>query len=75
MEMKSLGLTLLVLAYWALHQDIWLWRDARPMAFGFLPVGLAYHAAYTIGIAFLMAFLVKTAWPFELEKEVDGSDD
>jgi hypothetical protein len=75
MGMKSLGLTLLVLLYWGLHQDIWLWREARPMTFGFLPAGLAYHAAYTIGIALLMFLLVKTAWPSDLEREVDRSDD
>lgn len=75
MRMKSVGLTALVFVYWALHQDLWLWREARPLAFGFLPAGLTYHAAYTIGISFLMLLLVKTAWPTELEKEVDGSED
>jgi hypothetical protein len=34
----------------------------RPsLVLGFLPVGLAYHAAYTIAIALLMTLLVKTA--------------
>lgn len=73
--MKTAGLAVLVIVYWALHQDIWFWRDARPLAFGFLPVGLTYHAVYTLGIALLMYLLVKVAWPSELEKEVDRSDD
>jgi hypothetical protein len=56
------------LAY-ALHQDFWLWRSARPLVFGFLPAGLAYHAAYTLGISLLMAVLVKYRWPSHLEPE------
>ena len=34
---------LLVAALYALHQDIWFWREARPLVFGFLPIGLFYH--------------------------------
>jgi hypothetical protein len=54
------------LAY-ALHQDFWLWRSARPLVFGFIPAGLAYHAAYTIGASLLMWVLVKYRWPSHLE--------
>jgi len=50
-----------------LHQDFWFWRSARPLVFGFLPIGLAYHAAYTIGISFLMLYLVRWRWPSHLE--------
>ena len=50
-----------------LHQDFWFWRSARPLIFGFLPIGLAYHAAYTIGISFLMLYLVRRHWPSHLE--------
>ena len=38
---------------YALHQDFWFWRTARPLVFGFLPVGLFYHAAYTSAISLL----------------------
>ena len=54
---------------YALHQDVWLWRSARPLVFGFLPAGLAYHAAYTIGISLLMLVLVRTRWPSHLDSE------
>ena len=37
-----------------LHQDVWFWRTARPLLFGFLPVGLAYHGAYCVAAALLM---------------------
>jgi hypothetical protein len=73
--MKNAALITLVLIYWALHQDTWNWRSAEPFTFGFLPVGLAYHAAYTLGIVLLMALLVKFAWPTALEKEVDSAEE
>jgi len=55
------------LALYLLHQDFWFWRTARPLVFGFLPVGLAYHAAYTLVIAGVLAWLVRTRWPHHLE--------
>jgi hypothetical protein len=64
---KILLLTLLVLVVYFLHQDFWNWRKAEPLVFGFLPVGLAYHAGYSILASVLMAVLVKFAWPSHLE--------
>lgn len=58
----------LLLVYYALHQDFWNWAEARPLIFGFLPVGLFYHVLYTLGAAAVMAFLVKRVWPEALEK-------
>ena len=66
MQKKPL-LSLLVLAVFFLHQDFWNWRNAG-LVFGFLPVGLAYHAAYAIAAACLMALLVKFAWPADLDR-------
>jgi len=53
---------------YVLHQDFWLWRTARPLVFGFLPAGLAYHAAFTLAAAALMVVLVRVAWPSHLEE-------
>ena len=64
---KVLLLTLLILAVYLLHQDYWNWRTAQPLVFGFLPIGLAYHAGYSILAAITMALLVKFAWPKHLE--------
>ena len=59
----------LVLALvYAPHQDVWLRRSARPLVFGFLPAGLAYHAAYTLAISLLMWLLVNVAWPSHLDE-------
>jgi hypothetical protein len=59
-------LTLMVVLVYLLHQDLWFWHD-RTLVLGFLPVGLAYHAAYSILAAILMAVLVRFAWPSYLE--------
>jgi surface polysaccharide O-acyltransferase-like enzyme len=64
---KKLVLSLLVLGMFLLHQDCWNWRKSE-LVFGFLPLGLAYHAGYAILAAVLMAVLVKFAWPRELDE-------
>jgi Protein of unknown function (DUF3311) len=60
---------LLVAAIYALHQDIWFWREARPLVFGFLPIGLAYHAAYTLALTAFLWWLVQRHWPVQLTEE------
>ena len=57
----------LVAVFYVLHQDTWFWRESRPFIFGFLPVGLFYHAAYTVGCALLLRLLVRTTWPGHLD--------
>ena len=69
----TLLLTLLVAVLYVLHQDIWFWRTARPLVFGFVPIGLAYHAAYSVAAALVLAVLVRFAWPAHLEAEVDSA--
>lgn len=66
--MKFTLLTLLTLAVYALHQDFWNWDKAEPLLFGFVPIGLAYHAAYSLAAAALMWIFVKFAWPKHLER-------
>ena len=65
--MHRLLLVLVVAVLYLLHQDLWFWHDARPLAFGFLPVGLAYHALYCIAVSILMWTLTRVAWPAHLE--------
>lgn len=62
---------LLLLVFFALHQDVWFWREARPLVFGVLPVGLAWHAGYTLTVSAIMAVLVRRAWPSHLEDAAD----
>ena len=58
---------LMATALYALHQDFWFWREARPLVFGFMPIGLFYHAAYTLAVSALMGMLVSRHWPAHLE--------
>lgn len=71
--MKRVLLVIMFGALYVLHQDFWFWRTARPLVFGFVPIGLFYHACYTLAIAFALLLLVKHAWPSELEEDAgDG---
>jgi len=65
--MRSWILALAVAALYLLHQDVWFWRDGR-LVFGVLPVGLFYHALYSVACAALMWALVRFAWPAELDE-------
>ena len=67
--MKRALLLIIVGALYCLHQDFWFWRSARPLAFGFIPIGLFYHACYTIAIAVVMWLLIKQALPSHLEEQ------
>lgn len=49
----------------ALHHDWWLWDDPS-LLFGFLPVGLAYHAGYSLACAVLWFLATHYAWPQDL---------
>lgn len=60
-----------VLVLYVLHQDIWFWRSARPFIFGFIPIGLFYHACFAVAAALVMWMLVRYAWPAHLEDEVE----
>ncbi len=65
-------LFLLVFIVYLLHQDFWNWNDYRPLIFGFIPIGLAYHVGYSLVAAGVMYLLVKFAWPVELKEKEDS---
>ena len=65
--MKRELLLIIVVGLYVLHQDFWFWRWAHPLILGFIPVGLFYHACYTVVTALVMWLLVKLAWPSHLE--------
>ena len=69
--MKRVLLVVTVVALYALHQDFWFWRTARPLVFGFVPIGLFYQGCFAIAASLLMWLLVKCAWPAHLEQEVE----
>ena len=49
-----------------IHQDSWWWDD-ESLVMGFMPVGLAYHATYSLLAAAIWALAIKFAWPSHLE--------
>jgi hypothetical protein len=70
---RKLLLGLAIVALYALHQDVWFWRTAQPLVFGFLPIGLAYHGAYCVATAGLMWALTTMAWPSHLEEDASAA--
>ena len=69
--MTPLVAALLIAALYVLHQDTWFWSAARPLVFGFLPIGLFYHAAFTLACSMLLWLLVRYQWPGHLESAAD----
>lgn len=67
-------LAALVLLLYVLHQDLWFWDTARPLAFGVLPIGLFYHVCYSLAAAVVMWLLVRYAWPTHLEQDVEHAN-
>ena len=55
------------------HQDFWLW-DNPTLVLGFLPAGLAYHAAYSLVAAAILYLVVRYAWPADAEAFAEGRD-
>ena len=68
--MKRILLVVAVAVLYLLHQDFWFWRSSR-LVFGFIPIGLFYHAMFSVAAALLMWLLVTFAWPSHLEREVE----
>ena len=66
--MKRALLVIVVSALYILHQDVWFWRTAHPLVFGFIPIGLFYHACFTVAASLVFWMLVKHAWPAHLEQ-------
>ena len=72
--MRNWLLAAAVAALYLLHQDVWFWESARPLVFGFLPIGLFYHGVYSLAVAGLMWALVRYAWPAHLEAQAEADD-
>ncbi len=60
------GLVVLLLI---LHQDVWFWTDGT-LVFGFMPVGLFYHACISVAAGVTWFLATKYLWPAGL----DGPD-
>ncbi len=56
----------LVLLLAVLHFDFWYWDD-RTLLFGFLPVGLGFHAGFSVACGVVWFLAITFAWPSEVE--------
>lgn len=65
---------ILAIVLGVLHQDFWNWDNAT-LVFGFMPIGLFYHACYSLVAALLWAVAIKIAWPTELVAWAEQDDD
>ena len=63
------GLVLLLLI---LHQDNWFWDDDT-LLFGFMPIGLAWHACISIAASATWFLATKIAWPLDDSAGGNGS--
>ena len=72
--MKRALLVLAVATLYVLHQDFWFWRTPRPLFLGVVPIGLFYHACFSVAASLLMWLLVRNAWPHHLERDVERLD-
>ena len=52
-----------------LHQDFWWWDDSDMLVMGFIPIGLAYHAAISVAATVLWAMAVVYCWPHDLDAD------
>ncbi|MBB3209025.1 hypothetical protein FHS27_004861 [Rhodopirellula rubra] len=62
----------LVVVLLVLHQDNWFWTDGR-LVFGFIPIGLFWHACISIGASLTWFLTTKIAWPVESEFQAGTS--
>jgi len=60
-------LCILILVLLVLHQDNWFWADGR-LVFGFIPIGLFYHACLSVAAALVWWWATKYCWPVGSEE-------
>jgi len=64
------GLVVLLLI---LHQDNWFW-ESDTLLFGFMPIGLFWHACISMGATATWFLATRIAWPFDSETQPTAGD-
>lgn len=59
------GLVLLLLI---VHQDNWLWNNDT-LVFGFIPIGLFFHACISVAASITWFLAVQFTWPLDLHDD------
>jgi len=70
--MKKVVWGLIVLLV-VLHQDFWLWHRYEPLLFGFIPVGLAWHAGISVSAAVVGWLAARYCWPNDVDVDDNAS--
>ena len=68
--MKQTLFWIALVALIVLHHDWWFWNDGR-LLFGFLPIGLAYHAGISLAAGTLWAVAAFYALPQVFEDSTE----
>ena len=63
----------LVIVLGILHWDFWAWDD-QSLVFGFMPMTLAYQAAFSLACVGVWFMAIRFAWPDDLEAWADEGD-
>ena len=61
----------LVLLLLILRQDNWFWTDGT-LVFGFMPIGLAWHAGISIAASATWFLATRIAWPLHEANSVEN---
>ena len=69
--MKYFVYFLLVLLI-VLHQDFWWWHTHEPLVFGFIPIGLAWHAGISVAAAIVGGLGILYCWPAGVDDDDDA---
>ena len=71
--MRKFCIWSLVAILLVLHQDNWFWTDGK-LVFGFMPVGLLYHAVISLAAACLWFAAILLIWPAGVDGETSSGD-
>lgn len=70
---RTRAIVLVTIVLFVLHYDFWFWGD-KTLLFGFLPIGLAWHAGLSILSSICWLGCVIWAWPREIEEWADREE-
>ncbi|MEM9187438.1 MAG: DUF3311 domain-containing protein [Planctomycetota bacterium] len=62
----------LVVLLLILHQDLWFWEDDT-LVFGFMPIGLFYHACISVAASVTWFLATRHCWPAGLEANAEAA--
>ena len=73
-EQKSSGtwIWVIVILLIILHQDNWLWEN-ETLVFGFIPIGLFFHACISTAAAITWFLGTQFAWPGDVVVAADSA--